>query len=146
MLLIPGGSTDGLRQCMGSEGLRSSIARLDQTTIITGSVCTGSLIGALGLLRGRKATTNWREREYLTCFGAEYTGERVTKAEKYWTSAGVTAGIDLGLALCGHIAGDELAAAVELAMEYDQKPPFGTGNPHNAPADHQTIVMEVLRG
>lgn len=147
MLLIPGGSTDGLRQCMGSEGLRSSIARLDQTTIITASVCTGSLIlGASGLLRGRKATTNWRAKEYLARFGAEYTGERVTKAEKYWTSAGVTAGIDLGLALCGHIAGNELAAAVELAMEYDPKPPFGTGNPHNAPADRQKIVMDVLRG
>ena len=147
MLLIPGGSTDGLRQCMGSEALRSCIARLDKTTTITGSVCTGSLIlGASGLLRGRKATTNWRAKEYLARFGAEYNGERVTKAEKYWTSAGVTAGIDLGLALCSYIAGDELAAAVELAMEYDPKPPFGTGDLHNAPADRQKIVMEVLRG
>ena len=70
----------------------------------------------------------------------------MTKADKYWTSAGVTAGIDLGLALCGHIAGDALAAAVELAMEYDPKPPYGTGDPHDAPADRRNIVMEVLRG
>ncbi|MEG3084087.1 DJ-1/PfpI family protein [Sphingomonas sp. PB2P12] len=147
ILLIPGGSTEGLRRCMGSEALRSSITRLDQTTIITASVCTGSLIlGASGLLRERKATTNWRAKDYLARFGAEYTGERVTRAGKYWTSAGVSAGIDLGLALCGHIAGDEMAAAVELAMEYDPKPPFGTGNPRNAPAKRQKIVMEVLRG
>ena len=147
MLLIPGGSTVGLRQCMGSDALRSSIVRINQTTIITASVCTGSLIlGASGLLRGRKATTHWRAKDYLVRFGAEYTGDRVTKAEKYWTSAGVTAGIDLGLALCGHIAGAEVGGAVELAMEYDPKPPFGTGNPHNASADRQRIVMEVLRG
>lgn len=136
ILLIPGGSTQGLRQCMSSEPLRSNITRLDRSTILTASVCTGSLIlGASGLLRGRKATTNWRAKDYLARFGAEYTGERVTKAGKYWTSAGVTAGIDLGIALCAYIAGDELAAAVELAMEYDPQPPFGTGDPHTAPAD-----------
>jgi len=147
ILLIPGGSTEGLRQCMGSEFVRSNIVRLDRGTKLTASVCTGSLIlGACGLLRGRKATTNWRAKDYLARFGAEYTGDRITRSDKYWTSAGVTAGIDLGLALCAYIAGDDLAAAVELAMEYDPKPPFGTGNPRNSPVERQRIVMEVLRG
>lgn len=147
MLLIPGGSTEGLRQCMASELVRSNVVRLDQGTKLTASVCTGSLIlGACGLLRNRKATTNWRAKDYLARFGAEYTGERVTRDDKYWTSAGVTAGIDLGIALCAHIAGDDMAAAVELAMEYNPKPPFETGDPHSSPLERQKIVKEVLRG
>lgn len=147
ILLIPGGSTEGLRQCMASEPVRSNVVRLDQGTKLTASVCTGSLIlGTCGLLRDRKATTNWRAKDYLARFGAEYTGERVTRDDKYWTSAGVTAGIDLGLALCAYIAGADMAAAVELAMEYDPKPPFETGNPHSAPLERQKIVMEILRG
>lgn len=110
-------------------------------------MCTGSLIlGAAGLLRDRKATTNWRAKDYLARFGADYTGERVTRAGKYWTVAGVSAGIDLGLELCAHITGNEMAASVELAMEYDPKPPFGTGDPHNAAPEHRRIVADVLRG
>lgn len=147
ILLMPGGSPEGLRQCMASELVRSNVVRLDRGTKLTASVCTGSLVlGACGLLRGRKATTNWRAKDYLARFGAEYTGQRVTRDDKYWTSAGVTAGIDLGLALCAYIAGDDLAAAVELAMEYDPQPPFGTGNPHSSPLERQKIVQEVLRG
>lgn len=147
ILLIPGGSTDGLRRCMASEVVRSNVVRLDEGTQLTASVCTGSLIlGACGLLRDRRATTNWRAKDYLARFGAKYTGERVTRDDKYWTSAGVTAGIDLGLALCAYIAGDDMAAAVELAMEYNPEPPFKTGNPHSAPFERQKIVKEVLRG
>ncbi len=146
ILLLPGGSTEGLRRYMTSELVRSNIVRLDQQTSITASVCTGSLIlGSAGLLRGRKASTNWRAKDYLARFGAEYTGERVTRSDKYWTSAGVTAGIDLGLALCAYLAGDEVAAAVELAMEYDPVPPFGGGNPGEAPIERQRIVADVLR-
>ncbi|MGQ3099893.1 MAG: DJ-1/PfpI family protein [Sphingopyxis solisilvae] len=147
ILLVPGGSADGIRQCIANEALRADIARLDRTATITASVCSGALIlGASGLLRGRKATTHWRAKDYLAQFGAEYTGERVTRAEKYWTSAGVTAGIDLGIAICAHIAGDELAAAVELSMEYDPKPRFSAGSHHSAPAERQRIVTDVLRG
>ncbi|MDE1174124.1 MAG: DJ-1/PfpI family protein [Parvibaculaceae bacterium] len=147
VLLIPGGRPEGIQQCINSEALRSNIKRLDRTTAITGSVCSGSLIlGAADLLRGRKAATHWRARDYMAHFGAEYTGDRITRDEKYWTSADVTAGIDLGLAICRHIAGDEIAASIELAMEYDPKPPFGTGNPHNASPKHKSIVAEILRG
>lgn len=146
IMLIPGGNMEGMRQCMESEVLKADISRLDRTTTVTGSVCTGSLIlGATGLLSGRRATTNWRAKDALAHFGAEYTGERVSRADKYWTSAGVTAGIDLGIALCALIAGEEMAAAIELAMEYDPKPLFGTGDYRRATGEQQKIVSELLR-
>ncbi len=147
ILLIPGGSRDGLRRCIGSPALLADIARLDGTTTITASVCTGALIlGAAGLLQGRDAATNWRARDQLARFGARYTGERVTRDGKYWTAAGVTAAIDLGIALSADIAGDAIAAAVEQAMEYAPRPPFGTGDPAMGTAERRRIVEEVLRG
>ena len=147
LLIVPGGSAEGLRSCMANDTLKADLRRLDQASSMTASVCTGSLIlGAAGLLQGRKATTNWRARDYLPRFGATYTGERVTRDGKYWTAAGVTAGIDLGLRLCEQIAGSELASAIELAMEYAPHPPFGTGNFETSTASLRGTVENVLRG
>lgn len=145
ILLIPGGSAEGLRACIASEAIMFDIQRLDQQTTITASVCSGSLIlAAAGLLRDRKAATHWRAKEYLAPYGAIYTGERITIEGKYWTSAGVTAGIDLGLRICEDIAGREIAAAIELAMEYVPEPPFGTGDIRTAPSHLRDMVERVL--
>lgn len=107
----------------------------DAHTTWTASVCTGSLIlGAAGLLKGRRATSHWLALDRLRDFGAEPTGERVVFDGKYVTAAGVSAGIDMGLTLVGRIAGDDHARAVQLMTEYDPRPPYDAGSPAKAPA------------
>jgi transcriptional regulator GlxA family with amidase domain len=62
---------------------------------------------------------------------------------KYVTAAGVSAGIDMGLTLAGRIAGDEVAQAIQLMIEYDPQPPFNAGSPAKAPAE---IVARLRSG
>lgn len=146
LLLVPGGNAAGLARWVREPHLRHEIARLDATSTITASVCTGSLIlGGAGLLKNRQATTNWRARSAMANFGATYSAKRIVRDGKYWTAAGVTAGIDLGLALCGQIAGSEIGSAVELAVEYCPEPPFGTGNYQSARMELVNLVETALR-
>ncbi len=99
----------------------------------TASVCTGSLIlGAAGLLQGVRATTHWAAAEILGQYGAEFTSERVVREGKIISAAGVSAGIDMALTLAGEIAGPEVAQAIQLAVEYDPKPPYQAGSPEKA--------------
>ncbi|QGV77580.1 DJ-1/PfpI family protein [Streptomyces ficellus] len=108
----------------------------DATSTWTTSVCTGSLIlGAAGLLRGRRATSHWLALDLLKTYGAEATGERVVFDGKYVTAAGVSSGIDMGLHLVGRIAGDRHAQTVQLLTEYDPQPPYDAGSPEKAPAE-----------
>lgn len=101
----------------------------------TASVCTGSLVlAAAGVLDDRRATTHWFAHEDLRAYGAEPTRERVVFDGAVATSAGITAGIDLALALAGRIAGEEAARSVQLLLEYDPRPPYDTGTPATAPA------------
>lgn len=102
---------------------------------VTG-VCTGVLLlGAAGLLDGRKATTHWTTGHFLNEFGCEYVDERVVVDGNLITGAGVSSGIDFGFALAELIAGRDAAARAMLAMEYDPAPPFAGGRPENtAPA------------
>jgi len=105
------------------------------------SVCTGSLVlGAAGLLRGRRAACHWMSRDLLTAFGAEPVAERVVVDGKVVTGGGVTAGIDFALTLVAEIAGAETARRIQLLLEYDPAPPFDTGSDRSAPAD---LVAEV---
>ena len=92
----------------------------DIRTASLGGECTGSLIlAAAGLLSGRRATSHWLALDELGRLGATPVGERVVFDGKYVTAAGVSAGIDMGLALAGRIAGDEVAQAIQLMIEYD---------------------------
>jgi transcriptional regulator GlxA family with amidase domain len=144
MLIVPGGQRDSLRRELGDEHLRSWLKAIDSTTSRTCSVCTGSLLlAAAGLLDGRRASTHWSAREYLPRFGATYSPERVTEDGKYLTSAGVSAGIDLGLRLCGEIAGRETAEAVQLSMEYDPDPPFAAGNFADSTPERIALVAKL---
>jgi len=108
----------------------------DQATTWTTSVCTGSLIlAAAGLLTGRRATTHWLAMDALGHLGATPVTDRVVFDGKYVTAAGVSSGIDMGLALSGRIAGDHVAQAIQLMIEYDPQPPYDAGSPDRAPAE-----------
>ena len=114
-----------------------------ETSTWTTSVCTGSLIlAAAGLLEGRRATSHWLALEKLRELGAEPVSERVVFDGKIVTAAGVSAGIDMALALAARVAGEQVAQAIQLGIEYDPQPPFDAGSPQKAPAE----IVELLRG
>ncbi|MEV6016742.1 DJ-1/PfpI family protein [Streptomyces sp. NPDC051997] len=133
IVVVPGGP--GQSDQMDNPVLLDWLRAADATSLWTTSVCTGSLLlAAAGLLDGRRATSHWLALDELKRFGAEPTGERVVFDGPYVTSAGVSSGIDMGLALLGRIAGDEHAQAVQLLTEYDPQPPYDAGSPEKAPA------------
>lgn len=112
----------------------------DGTRVV--SVCTGSLLLAqAGLLEGKQATTHWLARDALAELGAIPVSDRVVRDGDALTAAGVSAGIDLALALAAELAGDEWAQAIQLGIEYDPQPPFDTGAPEKAPDE----LVELLR-
>jgi cyclohexyl-isocyanide hydratase len=97
------------------------------------SVCTGAFIlGAAGLLQGKKATTHWAYHHLLPRVGAIPVKERVVRDGNRFTGGGVTAGIDFALTLMAEIAGPDIAQAVQLSLEYDPHPPFNSGSPRVA--------------
>jgi cyclohexyl-isocyanide hydratase len=103
------------------------------------SVCTGSLLlGAAGLLRGYRAAVHWGAREALAQFGAEASSERLCVDRNRLTGGGITAGVDFGIAVAGHWAGEGVGRVIELIMEYAPQPPYGTGRPELA--DTQTLA------
>jgi cyclohexyl-isocyanide hydratase len=104
----------------------------EQAKYVT-SVCSGSLLlGAAGLLNGYKATSHWAVLEYLPLYGAEPVANRVVRDRNRFTGGGVTAGIDFGLTLAAELAGEDVAKAIQLRLEYDPKPPFNAGSPDAA--------------
>jgi transcriptional regulator GlxA family with amidase domain len=140
MVLVPGG--EGNRPLLGDERVIGWLRSIHEGTRWTTSVCTGSLLlGAAGLLRGRRATSHWLFLERLREFGAEPTGERVVEDGKVLTAAGVSAGIDMALRLVAREAGDEVAQTVQLGIEYDPQPPHDAGSPAKAPA----AIVEAVR-
>ncbi|MFI7498710.1 DJ-1/PfpI family protein [Streptomyces sp. NPDC049687] len=140
VVVVSGGP--GQSALMDDEPLLDWLRTADATSTWTTSVCSGSLLlAAAGLLEGRRATSHWLALEQLAVFGAEPTGERVVFDGKYVTAAGVSSGIDMGLALLGRIAGDDHARAVQLGTEYDPQPPYDAGAPHKAPAH----LVDALR-
>jgi cyclohexyl-isocyanide hydratase len=97
------------------------------------SVCTGSLVlGAAGLLKGKRAATHWMLMEVLPTLGAIPVSERVVQDGNIITGGGVTAGIDFGLKVAAEVAGDEVAKQIQLQIEYDPQPPFNSGHPRSA--------------
>jgi transcriptional regulator GlxA family with amidase domain len=116
------------------------------TTRWTTSVCTGALVlAAAGLLTGKRATTHWLARAELARLGALPVAERVVFDGKLVTAAGVSAGIDMALALAAEIAGVEVAQSIQLGIEYDPQPPFDAGSPDSAPAPIVSALRERSR-
>jgi transcriptional regulator GlxA family with amidase domain len=124
-LLVPGGMAPTIR-AMEDQAVIGYVQRAARSAQFVASVCTGALIlAAAGLLDGRPASTQWAFERQLNNLGARYRAERWVEDGKFFTSAGVSAGIDLALHLADRIAGPELARMVQLRLEYDPRPPAG---------------------
>lgn len=144
VLVVPGGF--GTRVLEKNEHVLAWIRRMDERTRVTASVCTGALLlGAAGLLRGRRANTHFAVRHRMNEFGAIPVAERVVVDGKYRTAAGVSAGIDLALSLAVELAGRERAEAIQLALEYAPEPPIHAGREDLAPASIVASVREHVR-
>ena len=144
IVLVPGGK--GNRPLLADEEVLAWLRRLDRGSTWTTSVCTGSLLlGAAGLLEGRRATGHWLFLEQLREYGAEPVRGRYVEDGKLITAAGVSAGIDMALYLVGREAGPEAAQSVQLGIEYDPEPPFDAGSPDKAPAPIVDAVSAAAR-
>jgi cyclohexyl-isocyanide hydratase len=145
LVCVPGGAgvTDN---AIGDEVFLRELRRLAATAKFVTSVCTGSLaLGAVGLLRGKRAACHWAWRELLTPFGAIPDPGRVVRDGNVITGGGVTAGIDFALSVVAELAGPEAAQAIQLQIEYAPAPPFDAGTPETAPSAILARVRERNR-
>ena len=137
LILVPGGP--GINPLLEDAEVLAFLRRVAAEARYVVGVCTGSLVlGAAGLLRGRRAATHWMSRELLRSFGAEPVAQRVIVDGKFFTGGGVTAGIDVALTV-----GRTAAEAIQLGIEYDPEPPFASGSPERA---DPAVLEAVLAG
>ncbi len=133
VICIPGGG--GVNPLLNDGAVLDFVRRQAAHARYVTSVCTGSLVlGAAGLLRGKRATSHWNARDLLARFGAIPVNARVVRDGNIFTAGGVTAGIDFGLTVVADLFGQEVAQAVQLQLEYAPAPPFESGTPESAPA------------
>lgn len=141
VLCVPGGF--GIAEQLTDEATLAFLREQGAQAKYVTSVCSGSLVlGAAGLLRGYRSACHWMWRHYLPRFGAVPVAERVVRDRNRISGGGVTAGIDFALTLAAELAGEDVARTLQLAFEYDPKPPFDSGTPDKAgPA-----LVEKLKG
>ena len=140
LLVIPGGAGADIAM-LDPEWIAFVRAQVLQARYVFG-ICTGAfLLGAAGLLKGRRAGAHWQARDLLAQFGAIPVADRVVVDGQFYTSGGVTSGIDAALQVVADLAGVERARMIQLALEYDPAPPFPGGTPATSP---QSIVDAVL--
>ncbi|XKU40756.1 isonitrile hydratase [Pseudomonas [fluorescens] ATCC 17400] len=151
VICVPGGS--GVGPLMEDEPTLGFLRQQSQTARYVTSVCTGSLVlGAAGLLRGRRATTHWAYHDMLATLGAIPVQERVVRDGNLFTGGGITAGIDFALILAAELYGEAAAQLVQLQLEYAPAPPFNAGRPDSAPqpvldeANKRTAQSRKTRG
>jgi len=144
VLVVPGGSAGTFAAARDPE-ITGWVRQAHEHTSFSTSVCTGSLIlGAAGLLKGKRATTHWAAAPLLEHYGATYTAERVVAEGRVITAAGVSAGIDMALTLAARLAGDATARAIQLGIEYDPQPPFDAGSPSKAGPEIIELAKQLL--
>ncbi|MGN6872475.1 MAG: DJ-1/PfpI family protein [Solirubrobacteraceae bacterium] len=140
VIVFPGGH--GTDTVMHDEAVLAWVRTAHESSQWTTSVCTGSLVlGAAGILDGLEATTHWMYLDQLGELGATPVTRRVVEQGKVITAAGVSSGIDMALTLAAHIAGEDVAQAIQLRIEYDPEPPFDSGSTEKASRE----VIELAR-
>ncbi|MBO9560015.1 MAG: DJ-1/PfpI family protein [Caulobacter sp.] len=146
LICVPGGL--GTTEAMTDQAYLGQVRRLAAGARYVTSVCTGSLVlGAAGLLKGKRAACHWAWRDQLALFGATPDPARVVRDGHVFTGGGVTAGIDFALTIVAEIAGDATAQAIQLAVEYAPDPPFHAGRPETAPdAVRERVTALYSRG
>lgn len=146
ILVVPGCRPPNYKTPMTDADTLNWILHMHETTKWTTSVCNGSLIlSAAGLLYGVKATTHWGSYDLLQSLGAIPTDARVVRQGKIVTAAGISSGIDMALQLVAWESGEDISKMIQLALEYDPKPPFDSGSPKKAPAPLVEKLNEMLR-
>ena len=141
VICVPGGP--GMNDLLEDQEVLAFLRRVAADARYVTSVCTGSLVlGAAGLLRGRRATSHWMSRHLLRAFGAEPVADRVVVDGNNVTGGGVTAGVDFALRLAAEVAGPSVAEAIQLGVEYDPHPPFDAGVPERAERKVRDLVMQ----
>jgi len=144
LICLPGGlsATDAINDA----ALMDQVRRLAAGASYLTSVCTGSLIlGAAGLLKGKRAACHWAWRDLLSLFGAVPDADRVVRDGNIITGGGVTAGIDFALTVAAELAGDDFAQALQLNLEYAPQPPFNAGRPETAPPEILALAQKRMQ-
>ncbi len=145
VICVPGGV--GVNALLEDKAVLSFVREQATRARFATSVCTGSLVlGAAGLLKGKKATTHWNALDFLESFGAVVTPGRVVRDGNLFTAGGVTAGIDFGLTIAAALRGREEAEAIQLSLEYAPEPPFHSGLPEKASAEVLARTRQRLAG
>ncbi|PYY68817.1 dimethylglycine dehydrogenase, partial [Pseudomonas jessenii] len=139
VICVPGGG--GVGPLMEDEQTLDFLKTQAANARYITSVCTGSLVlGAAGLLKGKRATTHWAYHELLKPLGAIAVKDRVVRDGNLLTGGGITAGIDFALTLAAELFDQATAELVQLQLEYAPAPPFSAGSPETAPA---SVLVEA---
>lgn len=141
ILVVPGGA--GIDAIMLDEEWLAFVRREAERAKYVFGICTGSLLlASAGVLRGKKAGGHWQARDLLEKFGVTPSAERMTVDGKFYTSGGVTSGIDMALRVVADAADETVARKIQLAIEYDPAPPFKGGTPLTSPREIVDAVLE----
>jgi cyclohexyl-isocyanide hydratase len=141
LICAPGGS--GLVEALADAETIDFIRRQGGNARYVTSVCIGAfLLGAAGLLKGRRATTHWAHVDLLPLVGARHEKGRIVQDGNVFTAAGVSSGIDFAFRVVAELAGPEVAQAIQLGIEYDPSPPFDAGHPDKASKNATALMIQ----